>query len=135
MGYFHRENVFLDNLIAIFLLCGIWAIFLFVLWLGTGHTDFSCFRSLEGTECTLNRIYQLSKSSEIKVHNPIAVDIDDYINPDSGTPFITAVIRSRNASSKVTVYSGYNFKDVQAVAKEINEFLLSSNEPSFHKRF
>jgi hypothetical protein len=106
-----------------------------VLWLGTGYTDFSCFRSPDGIECTLNRTYQLSKSSEIKIHNPIVVDIDDYINPDSGTPFVTAVIRSKDVSSKVTVYSGYNFKDVQVVAKEINEFLLSSNAPSFHKRF
>ena len=135
MGYFHKENLFLDNLIAIFLLCGIWAVFLLVLWLGTGYSDFSCLRSPEGVECTLNRTYQLSKSSEIKIHNPVAVDIDDYINPDSGTPFVQAVIGSKNISAKVIIYSGYSFKDVDAVAKEINEFLLSSNAPSFHKRF
>jgi hypothetical protein len=135
MGYFHKENVFLGNLIAILLLCGIWAIFLLVLWLGTGYTEFSCFRSVEGVECTLNRTYQLSKSSEIKIYNPIAVDIDDYKDPDTGTPFVKAVIRSKDVSSKVNIYSGYNFKDVRAVAKEINEFLLSSNAPSFHKRF
>jgi hypothetical protein len=135
MGYFHKGNVFLDNLIAILLLCGIWAIFLLVLWLGTGYTDFSCFRSPEGIECTLNRTYQISKSAEIQIHNPIAVDIDDYKSPDTGTTLMTAVIRSKGVASKVDIYSGYNFKDVHTVAKEINEFLLSSNVPSFHKRF
>jgi hypothetical protein len=144
MGIFYKRNVFIDALIALILICGIFAVFLSVLWLGSGgYTDFSCVRSLEQTECTLSRTYRFSKSSDIKIHNPIAVDINEHDRKDifgktrsshSGS-ISRAEIRSKDVSYKINIYSGYDRQAVRAVAKEINEFLLSSNAPSFHKRF
>jgi hypothetical protein len=145
MGYFHKENIFLDILIFIFLFCGMLAIFFSVsLLLSTKYTDFACVRSLAQTECNLVRTFQFSKSAEIKIHNPIAVDINECDRKDvfGKTHLSTrcgnissADIRSKGVSYKINIYSGQDRQAVRAVAKEINEFLLSSNAPSFHTRF
>jgi hypothetical protein len=145
MGYFHKDNVLLDGLIFIVLFSGIVAILLSLsLLLSTKYTDFSCIRSLGKTECTLVRTFKLSRSSEIKIHNPVAVDLSECDRQDifgktySSTRcgnFSSADIRSKDVSYKINIYSGRDRQAVRAVAKEINEFLLSSNEPSFHKRF
>jgi hypothetical protein len=145
MGYFHKENVFLDGLIFLVLFGGIVAIFLSLsLLLNTKYTDFTCIRSLGHTECILVRTFQFSKSSEIKIHNPVAVDLSECDKQDifgktySSTRcgnLSSADIRSKDVSYKINIYSGQDRQAVRAVAKEINEFLLSSNAPSFHKRF
>jgi hypothetical protein len=142
MGYFRKENVFLDSLIFIIFFAGMLAIFLSVsLLLSTKYTDFSCVRSLGQTECTLVRTFQFSKSAEIKIHNPVAVDVNeckDIFGRDSSSPCKTpssADIRSKDVLSKTNIYSGQDRQAVRAVAREINEFLLSSNASSFHKRF
>jgi hypothetical protein len=135
MGFFHKDNVFMDNLIACVLLCGIWTIFALVLWIGAGYTDLSCSRSTVGVECTFQRTYQFSKSSEVRIYNPISVDIDEYKIPETGTVFVKIDVRSRDVLSKVNIYHGYNLKNAYNIAKEINRFLISSNTPSFHTRF
>ena len=58
----------------------------------------------------------------------------DYSSPACKTPS-SANIRSKDGSSKINIYYGQDRQAVRAVAREINEFLLSSNAPSFHKRF
>jgi hypothetical protein len=145
MGIFYKKNVFIDALIALILICGIFAVPLSVLWLGSGgYTDFSCVRSLGQTECTLSRTYRFSQSADIKIHNPAVVDIQERYKKDIfgnnyssyGSGGIShAVIKSKDASHTTNIYSGYDRAAVRAVAKEINEFLLSSSEPSFQKRF
>jgi hypothetical protein len=145
MGIFYKKNVFIDAAIALILICGIFTLLLSIFWLSTGgYTDFSCIRSPGQTECILSRTYRFSKSSDIKIPNPIAVDISETYRKDIfgneyssyGSGGISrAEIRSKGVSYKINIYSGYDRQAVRAVAKDINEFLLSSNAPSFHKRF
>ncbi len=142
MRYFDKDNILLDGLIFILLFSGILAVFLSVSFLlSTKYTDFSCVRSLGQTECTLVRTFQFSKSAEITIHNPVAVDLSECENlfgQTSSSPCKTpssADIRSKDVSSKINIYSGQDRQAVRAVAREINEFLLSSNASSFHKRF
>jgi hypothetical protein len=145
MGIFYKKNVFIDALIALILICVIFTVLLSVFWLGTGgYTDFSCVRSVGQTECVLSRTYRFSRSSDIKIHNPIVVDVsqmrrknifgNDYSSYGSGG-ISRAEIRSKDTSYKINIYSGYDRQAIRAVAQEINEFLLSSNALSFHKRF
>ncbi len=145
MGYYHKNNIFLDGLIYCLLLGGMVIIFLLTgVLFKMEPTDFSCTRSLEGVECTLIRKSQFLKPTEIKIHNPVAVDINNchredifgrhYSDPDCyGSS--SAEIRSKGVSYKIKIYGGRDYKTVNAIAREVNEFLLSSNAPSFHKRF
>ena len=149
MGYFYKENVFLDGLAYFLISTGILLALALLLSFfgrnfGTHYTDFTCTRSFEGVECNLVRHTRSLKSTEIKIHNPIAVDINaheitdifgkhsydrDYFGSSS------AEIRSKGVSYKINIYGGLDSHKVNAIAREINEFLLSSNAPSFHKRF
>jgi hypothetical protein len=139
MGYFHKKNVFLDGLLYIIFSCGILTVFFLPLLLfQTTSSDFSCVRSVGGIECILVKSSLFSsvfRSGEIKIHNPIAVDINKHINNEASTFEESADIRSQNVSYTTNIYSGYDYQTVRAIAKEINEFLLSSNAPSFQKRF
>jgi hypothetical protein len=83
MGYFHKDSVFLDSLIYFFvssviLLTLALLASLFGTNFGTHYTDFTCTRSVEGVECNLVRHTRSLKSTEIKIHNPIAVDINAH---------------------------------------------------------
>ena len=145
MGYYHKDNILLDGLIYCLLLGGMVLIFLLprVLF-KMEYTDFSCIRSSKSVECVLTRKSQFLKSTEIKIHNPVAVDINnchrkdilskDYYDPDCyGSS--SAEVRSKGVSYKINIYGGYDSYKVNAIARDINRFLLSSNAPSFHKRF
>jgi hypothetical protein len=150
MGYFNKENVLLDGLmyslaataitIALALLLS-----LFGTIFGTQYTDFTCDRSLGDVECALVRHTKLLQPTEIKIHNPLAVAV---INPCErkdifGKYFYDtdcygssrAEIRSKNVSYGIKLYGGSDSQKINAIAREINEFLLSSNASSFHKRF
>jgi hypothetical protein len=145
MGYYHKDNILLDGLIYCLLLGGMVLIFLLPrVIFKMEPTDFSCIRSSEGVECILIRKSQFLKPTEIKIHNPVMVDINnchredilgkDYYDPDCyGSS--SAEIRSKGVSYKINIYGGYDSHKVNTVARDINEFLLSSNAPSFHKRF
>jgi hypothetical protein len=150
MGYFHKENVFLDGLmyfvvatvitIALALLLS-----LFGTIFGTQYTDFSCDRSLGDVECELVRHTNFLQPTEIKIHHPLAVAVINscdkkdifgkysYDNDCYGSSH--AEIRSKNVSYGIKLYAGSDIHKVNAIAREINEFLLSSNAPSFYKRF
>lgn len=145
MGYFHKENVFLDGLIYLTFLCGMLLIIsLPLLLFGTRSTDFTCIRSSEKVECNLVREALLFKTGVIKIHDPVEINLYEVpgVNSfgkakyysSSGT-VVFAKISSRDVSSKIEVYRGYDHQFARDIIKEINEFLLSSNEPSFHKRF
>jgi hypothetical protein len=144
MGYYHKDNIFVDGLIYCLLLGGMVIFFLLTSVLfKTEPTDFSCTRSLEGAECVLIRKSQFLKPTEIKIHNPVAVDLNecdvkDIFGNDSyeeGCYGSRAEIRSKGVSYKIGIYYGRDRQAVRAVAKDINDFLLSSNASSFHIRF
>ncbi len=111
---------------------------------GTQSTEFTCIRSLGQTECTMVRNHRLLAPTEIKIRSPIAVDINECEEQDmfgkthssSNYGCVNgAELRSKGVSYKINIYYSQNRQAVYAVAKEINEFLLTSNAPSFHKRF
>ena len=145
MGYFNKDNVFLDGLIYCIFLCGMLLIIsLPLLLFGTRSTDFSCVRSSGQVECNLMREALLFKTGVIKIHDPVEVNV--YETPgvnsfgrakyySSSGDVVFAKISSRNVPSKIEVYRGYDKQFARDITKEINEFLLSSNAPSFHKRF
>jgi hypothetical protein len=138
------ENRYKKNL-AFLISSGASLILLLLIFLfGTKSTDFTCIRSLGQTECTVVQNHRLLSPTEIKIHSPIAVDINECDTQDlfgkthSSSRYgcvNRAEIRSKGVSYKINIYSGQDRQAVHAVAKEINEFLLSSNAPSFHKRF
>ena len=136
MGYFHKENVFLDGLIFLVLFSVILAIFLSLsLVLSTKYTDFTCVRSLGQTECTLVRTFQFSKSAEVKIYNPIAVDLNEcdrenifgktYSSTRCGNSTSSADIRSKGVSYKINIYSGQDRQAVRAVAKACEKLIVS----------
>ncbi len=145
MGYYHKDNVLLDGLIYCLFLGGMVLCFLLPrLLFKMEPTDFSCTRSIEGVECMLIRKSQFLKPTEIKIHNPVVVDINNchredifgkhYYDPHCyGSS--SAEIRSKGVSYKIKIYGGSDSHKVNSIAREINEFLLSSNASSFHKRF
>jgi hypothetical protein len=145
MGYYHKDNIFLDGLIYCLLLGEIVLVFLLMnVLFKMQPTDFRCIRLSEGIECVLTRNSQFLKPTEIKIHNPVAddlneCDIKDIFGNDSheeGCSGSRAEIRSKGVSYKITIfYSVLDRQAVRTVAKEINEFLLSSNAPTFYKRF
>jgi hypothetical protein len=138
------ENHYKKNL-AFLISCGVSLILLLLVFLfGTKSTDFTCVRSLGQTECTIVRNHRLLAPTEIKIRSPIAVDINECERQDifgkthSSSRYgclNSAELRSKGVSYKINVYSAQDRQAVYAVAKEINEFLLSSNAPLFHKRF
>jgi hypothetical protein len=145
MGYFHKDNVFLDSLIYCIFLCGaLLIISLPLLLFGTRSTDFSCIRSSGETECNLIREALLFKTGVIKIHNPIEVNVYETPGIDSfgkakyyssSGDVVFAKISSKNVISKIEVYRGYDKQFARDITKEINVFLRSSNASSFHKRF
>jgi hypothetical protein len=145
MGYFNKDNVFLDGLISCIFLCGaLLIISLSLLLFGTRSTDFSCIRSSGKTECNLIREALLFKTGVIKIHNPIEVNVYETPRIDSfgrakyyssSGDVVFAKISSKNVPSKIEVYRGYDHQFARDITKEINEFLRSSNVLSFHKRF
>jgi hypothetical protein len=138
------ENYYKENLLFL-ISCGASLILALLIFLfGTQSTDFTCLRSLGQTECTIVRNHRLIGPTEIKIHNPIAIDINECEEQDifgkthSSSQYgcvNSAELRSKGVSYKINVYSAQDRQAVQAVAKEINEFLISSNVPTFHKRF
>jgi hypothetical protein len=134
----HNKNIFLDNLKYAVLLCAILLACLLPMWLfGTGVTDLACVRSLDGVECSLVRRSRFFKISEIEIHHPIAVDLSQDERHSRGTivSVARAEIRLENVSYKTNIYYGYDLEVASTIAREINEFLLSSNTHSFHKVF
>jgi hypothetical protein len=150
MGYFHKKNVFLDGLIY-FLAASVITIALALLLslfgtiFGTQYTDFSCDHSLRDMECELVRHTNFLQPTEVRIQNPLAVAV---INPCARKDIfgkysydyecygnIYAEIRSKNVSYGIKIYGGSDSHKVNAIAREINEFLSSSSTPSFHKRF
>jgi hypothetical protein len=137
MKLFHTKNVFLDSLKNGTLLCVILLACLLPIWLfEAGVTDLSCIRSLDGVECKLVRKSPFFKISEVEIHHPIAVDLsqDEHYRRRI-VPITRAEIRSENVSYKINIYYGYDWETARTIAKEINEFLLSSNTASFHTVF
>jgi hypothetical protein len=138
------ENRYKKNL-AFLISCGVSLILLLLVFLfGTKSTDFTCIRYLGKTECTIIRNHRLLNPTAIKILSPIAVDINECEGQDifgkthSSSRYgcvNSAELRSKGVSYRINVYSAQARQAVRAVAKEINEFLLSSNASSFHKRF
>jgi hypothetical protein len=106
---------------------------------GIRYAELTCNRDGQGIECELVHHTLLFNSSEIKIHNPIAVDIEDYARKrySSGPSSLqtTAKIRSKDTSHQVYFYSGYDYQAVKKVASQVNEFLLASDASYFHEKF
>jgi hypothetical protein len=149
MGYFNKDNVFIDGLVYFLISSGVLLTLVLIASLygtnfGTYYTDFACAHSIEGVECNLVKHTRSLRLTEIKIHNPVGVDINTceikdifgkhYYDPDCyGSS--SAEIRSKGVSYKIKIYGGLDSHKVNAIAREINEFLISSNTPSFYKRF
>lgn len=137
MQLFHKKNIFLDILKNAALLCVVLLACLLPIWLfGSGVTDLTCVRSIEGVECKLVRRSQFFKVSEVEIHHPIAVDLSrENTQSKKYTPITRAEIRSENSSYKTNIYYGYDLEVASTVAREMNKFLTSSNVSSFNKVF
>ncbi len=104
-----------------------------LLLFGTISTDLRCVRSSSGVECKLTRYSSLIKMHEIKISDPLAVDVTEHRNRGAPPSSYTAEIRTSNIS--LSLLSDYRYEIVQSAANEVNEFLLSSNQPVLFKRF
>jgi hypothetical protein len=138
MGYFHRENIFLDTLIFSAILIGILLSILLFFSLPTiKSNDLTCSRSPKGVECSWLRDTQFAKNIEFKIIDPTSVRViqDTKVGRNTSLPYFTAEITYAHPPIHLPLYSDYNDKIVRSLAQEINEFLLSPNTHSFHKKF
>lgn len=113
---------------------GLVVLFLVLLFV-TVSTDLRCERSASGVECGLIQNTTLLKMQEIKILDPIAVDVTTHRRKKYSTASYSAEIRSSHISYTVPLLTSYSYEVAQSAANEVNKFLLSSQEPLFSKRF
>lgn len=120
------ENVSYYFVIGIGLLLGL----IFFLC-SPNSVELGCTRSSLGIlECRLERNTPLLKMNAIKIFEPLAVDVVEHY--DSGSfPFYDVEMRSKQYSFNFKIIATRNDKKAQKVAKEVNDFLLRSDQTSF----
>jgi hypothetical protein len=109
------------------------SIFLFVgSFLSIVSTEINCTRSLSCTECILTRKASTFQMTPIKIMDPLIVDVIGGSNRKyrQGGLYWDK-IRLKNDSSTINLTSGYEYNQVQLIAHNLNEFLLSSKDSSF----
>jgi uncharacterized Fe-S cluster-containing radical SAM superfamily protein len=83
-------------------------------------------------------IFQFTKNIEVKIIDPTSVQVIETMQPEYQNyqqRYFRAEIISTYPPIKLPLYSDNTDKVVRSLAKEINEFLLSPNTTSFHKKF
>lgn len=83
-------------------------------------------------ECRMERKIVFLGLPPVSIPEPLAADRSEYL--DSGNrPRYSVEIRSKRYSHPIPLLFTFDEKTAQRVAKEINDFLLRSNQTSFHR--
>lgn len=108
---------------------------------GTISIRINCDRfAAQGPECTVVRSSLLLTMIPVRIPEPLAVNISEHHMRQSESNNPNSIIykvemRSARYQYAVPVYSTRQFKTAVNISKDVNNFLLHSQESSFSKRY
>ena len=85
--------------------------------------------------CHIVRQMPLQKASTIQIPKPLAVDITEYPQARGASVAYRLAMRSTRYSYPIPLTTVYDAETAYQMAQDINDFLLVSQEQSFHRKY
>jgi hypothetical protein len=133
-----KENTFFDLLIySLVLLIAFLIILSPTFFFGTRSTEISCIHSTSGTDCSTIISSLFFKSKDAEIHNPIAIDLQEYKDGKDGKSckLISAKAKFQDSSQTRTILSGNNCEAIKSIARELDTFFQSPNISSYYRKY